>query len=263
MDLPHGRTANKHYSFGKKKDREKFEDCKNVSKEIATLTKASEPRRSSESGSSSEEQETQMKPSFKIHGFWPSLTSRPIDVDEPEHCVGFRGDYVAEKVSKIQDINYYWPSTIWKHKTDGNHLFWEHEYRKHGRCASVHPKIRNMTGYFEKTLEIVRKLDKLQKKMQDHFPWINDETFVNFKDFENFIRDNAFGKNVAVHYEYVLGGTECWLESISFCYDLKFRPLDCVKSPFPKFDQILLPKPSDIYIPSGKWKARYKKYSRS
>lgn len=226
-------------------DRDQFEECKKVSSEQI----------------SHEEQERQVRfPRFKIHGLWPSNSKSQSDTDKPKNCRGAKYDRLTvgavEKWSR-EDIDYYWPSIIWKHKTRGNHLFWEYEWNKHGRCAAIHPAIKNLAGYFEKTLNLTRVLDPIQRRLQDILSHLPPDVIGQFwiENFEKLFQgEGGFEKKVRVNYKVfeIRAGIyddkkvkRLWIESVSFCFNINFEPKDCYQGYIPK-QQLDLPNTSDI-----------------
>lgn len=83
---------------------------------------------------------------WTLHGLWPSrsgstASTYPCQCDE-------RG-FDKSAIASIQDqVTKYWPSF------KGDDGFWEHEWTKHGTCASDVSELKDELGFFKKTLDL-------------------------------------------------------------------------------------------------------------
>ena len=193
--------------------------------------------------------------SFTIHGLWPARGNRAEnDPNNPEFCHGEPYELDSNKLDghkdfeKIENIFKYWPSIIWSHQIYKEHLFWKHEWTRHGTCAAFLSAIKNRVGYFEKTLELYRNLEPTLKHIMSILTSFkspqNKETNVRFllSNVEAF-----YGYSIALNYEkFELSGkpVEFWVESINFCYDLSLQPKNCPPSSVPR--GVLLPNLDDV-----------------
>eukprot|EP00761_Pharyngomonas_kirbyi_P011435 gb/GECH01011460.1/.p1 GENE.gb/GECH01011460.1/~~gb/GECH01011460.1/.p1 ORF type:complete len:237 (+),score=47.00 gb/GECH01011460.1/:1-711(+) len=93
---------------------------------------------------------------FTIHGLWPN----DADGHYPSYCHGGSG-FDSNKLKPIMsNMERYWPS-LWS-SNDG---FWEHEWEKHGRCATQ--DFKSEEDYFYHGLKLHKDLDILNA-FQNH-----------------------------------------------------------------------------------------------
>lgn len=181
---------------------------------------------------------SQTRGMFTIHGLWPSKSVR--HGDEPRYCkdiIGFSGAFL----STLRNINEFWPSFIQTHEG-----FWKEEWLKHGTCAIHHRKVNTFQAYFTQALILAERIHgKIQEDLKREYlkEGIPDNplTYQNLLDFFKF----HHGNTVKIHYQVVpmRGGAakEAWVESVDFCFDLRFRERDCPPSYFKPRDVLFLP----------------------
>lgn len=89
---------------------------------------------------------------WTIHGFWPNNN----DGSYPYNCKGAE-PFNMKRLFPIQDaLTAFWPTL---YKTGSMESFWQHEYEKHGTCASSDALMGNELKYFNATLTLRRSLD--------------------------------------------------------------------------------------------------------
>lgn len=182
-------------------------------------------------------------PRFTIHGLWPS---NPIGSAWKPAVDCLKGVGYDEAVENIQNIDKYWPSFV-KDKED----FWHAEWKKHGTCATYHPAIGTCKLYFQKAIELAEKLDQqVQEGLKVELFSKSKSKYglnITYDNFVNFIQTH-YGYRVKINYQlfrvnfYGKPEDRAWVESIHFCYDLKFKPMDCYASPYTETLDIFLPK---------------------
>ncbi|XP_063163697.1 ribonuclease T2 [Candoia aspera] len=82
---------------------------------------------------------------WTIHGLWP---------DRAEECNKSWHFNVSELKDFMGDMREYWPDILHTNRTN----FWKHEWEKHGTCAAELETLNSQKKYFEKTLELYRKI---------------------------------------------------------------------------------------------------------
>lgn len=99
-------------------------------------------------------------PGWTIHGLWPSSNAGKKD---PFNCKG-APQFHYTKIEKLKDaLRKYWPDLL---NSKQEVSFWEHEYDKHGTCASTMDGFGRVEDYFRQTLNLLHKyspLDALNK----------------------------------------------------------------------------------------------------
>ena len=198
---------------------------------------------------------------FTIHGLWPSNTELALG-HGPRNCNPYqkneRGARVrigfSRKIRSIEEIRKYWPSFLGSEETRNpashNELlgFWEIQWNRHGVCAAkIDYIMRSCVQYFSKTVELARSLDGVQQELVAR--WLgygNEPTIEQLIDFfEN--KTGPYGYSVQINHEKKMEPKDKyvnknWLESISFCFDLKLRPTDCKITVHPYKHEVLLPE---------------------
>ncbi|CAH8431391.1 unnamed protein product [Heterobilharzia americana] len=93
---------------------------------------------------------------FNIHGLWPSVWPGK----QPTNCSA----YIPFDSSRLQAIRSQL-DTAWVNMKDYKDPtpFWEHEWYKHGQCATEDILIHNELGYFNTSLVLKEKIDLLNK----------------------------------------------------------------------------------------------------
>lgn len=89
----------------------------------------------------------------------------------------------------LKDLNTYWPSLA----SNNNNDFWNHEWKKHGTCVNFseaktnkkYTSIDDSIIYFEKSLEIYKKLDVENFLKQNSFFYTYNDLVKRFKFYFN------------------------------------------------------------------------------
>lgn len=96
---------------------------------------------------------------FTIHGLWPSN----YDGSYPQDCYTEAKPFNASQIqSLLPDLRAFW--TDYKAAEPS---FWEHEWNKHGTCASIIQSLKNELSYFGSTLKVLSILD-IPSKLAKH-----------------------------------------------------------------------------------------------
>ncbi|AEE09526.1 conserved hypothetical protein [Cotesia vestalis bracovirus] len=100
-----------------------------------------------------------IRPSWIIHGLWPTMFARSQDPMPGcrRYDITFnRYRFVNHKILGVLDN--IWDTLLAKGWSD-NKKFWEHEFYKHGSCASRSSVIKDDVDYFKRSLELHAQLD--------------------------------------------------------------------------------------------------------
>ncbi|KAH0554618.1 hypothetical protein KQX54_011916 [Cotesia glomerata] len=156
---------------------------------------------------------------WSIHGFWPSSKNNGR---VPFSCDLKKKFYDHEQILPIKDLlKENWLSLNGFSRS--NREFWEHEWIKHGTCASRLPAMKNVRLYFEKTLEIFYKANVYAKLTAGGF---RPRTVMTQKDMRDKI-SMILKQRVNIAIQYHPRTSEMWLSEIRLCYDLHFNAVDC------------------------------------
>ncbi|XP_070589941.1 ribonuclease T2 isoform X1 [Erythrolamprus reginae] len=83
---------------------------------------------------------------WTIHGLWP---------DKSAECNRSWHFNISELQDFMGDMKEYWPDILHINHTH----FWKHEWEKHGTCAAELEALNSQKKYFQKALELYRKID--------------------------------------------------------------------------------------------------------
>lgn len=86
-----------------------------------------------------------------IHGLWPSSDS---ESKGPENCNGSWPFDINNVMPLVPELKKYWPNLYPDTKANS---FWEHEWSKHGTCATSLPATSNELKYFGMGLKLHAK----------------------------------------------------------------------------------------------------------
>ncbi|CAH8824165.1 unnamed protein product [Trichobilharzia szidati] len=114
---------------------------------------------------------------FNIHGLWPSVWPGR----QPTNCSA----HPAFDIDKLSDLRGQLDSE-WVNLMDYQNPipFWEHEWYKHGQCATEDTLISDELGYFNTSLILKDKIDLLNMLNSYGIQPANDQLLGNRKEFE-------------------------------------------------------------------------------
>lgn len=104
-----------------------------------------------------------LKNMHTIHGLWPNYNFNPTNPNWDVHALTSSNCYGLDSHTLKEFLTQYWESDITTHT---NQAFWQHEYKKHGRCMpqpwfdlcnQKHSKI-NTEDYLRLTCILYRKI---------------------------------------------------------------------------------------------------------
>ncbi|XP_041971678.1 ribonuclease Oy-like [Aricia agestis] len=171
-------------------------------------------------------------PKWIIHGLWPSWSSGQEDPACKRSDIFFNENRFknAKVLTPLPgDNNLYsvlmntWYTILEKATKN----FWEHEFNKHGNCATRSSKIKDDVGYFQKTFDMYYKLNLGttfsnaryrpgdSKKLSEIITVVNDRLKAKVKvDYtkEYVKKDNTW---------------KAYLAEVSICLDYDLKPIDC------------------------------------
>lgn len=100
-----------------------------------------------------------IRPSWIIHGLWPTMFGRsqnPMPRCRRNDITFNTYRFVDHKILGVLDNIWY---TLLAKKWSDNKKFWEHEFYKHGSCASRSSVIKDGVDYFKRSLVLHAQLD--------------------------------------------------------------------------------------------------------
>ncbi|XP_062619623.1 ribonuclease Oy-like, partial [Saccostrea cucullata] len=90
---------------------------------------------------------------WEIHGLWPSFSSGGRSPEKCKISHKFRKEEIKGILSKLEK---YWPDQL---PGKNKYQFWEHEWEKHGRCATVVKATGSELKYFNRTIALRQQFD--------------------------------------------------------------------------------------------------------
>ncbi|KAH0552360.1 hypothetical protein KQX54_009021 [Cotesia glomerata] len=120
-----------------------------------------------------------LKNQWSIHGLWPSRIVRRA----PDFCNYTRKYNPAEIETLIPELEKKWTNVL--NRSDP-HSLWNHEWSKHGTCASAVDSLNTQFKYFNQTLKLFDKyniyLQCLAKMKLSFFKYERIELYYNRAD---------------------------------------------------------------------------------
>ncbi|XP_074107426.1 uncharacterized protein LOC141532806 [Cotesia typhae] len=164
-----------------------------------------------------------IRPSWVIHGLWPTMFARsqhPMPGCQRFDVTFNKYRFVNHKILGVLDN--VWDTALDKKWSD-NKKFWEHEFYKHGSCASRSSIIKDDVGYFKRSLELYAQLDigmTLSRR------GIKIGAITTLGNIINVI-ENKVGAKVKIDYVQNTQTGENYLSGLHICYDTLLRVMDC------------------------------------
>ena len=124
--------------------------------------------------------------------------------------------------------------------------FWEHEWFKHGTCASVIPSLDGELNYFSKPLDFRTKWNLYQALFQQGIAPSATKTFSH--DQFAAALNTVFGFDIEVYCAYSPDTQEHYVAEIRFCLDKSFQLIQCPKGRFAEVSSCPQ-KSADLYYP--------------
>uniref|UniRef100_A0A2A4J9C6 Uncharacterized protein n=1 Tax=Heliothis virescens TaxID=7102 RepID=A0A2A4J9C6_HELVI len=156
------------------------------------------------------------KDQWTVHGIWPSKVG--------QKGPGFCNDswaFEPEFVKLLeQDLDQVWTNT---YKETERYSFWEHEWERHGTCATALEHFATPHKYFSKAIEWHQKYF-LTDMLQAAGIHPDDDVEVTADNFINAVK-NRTGKDPMIVCEHFDGVQ--FLEEIRICFDKELNIIDC------------------------------------
>nr|CCQ19217.1 conserved hypothetical protein RNAseT2-like [Cotesia sesamiae Kitale bracovirus] len=164
-----------------------------------------------------------IRPSWVIHGLWPTMFAR--SQDPMPGCQRFdltfnTYRFVNHKILGVLDN--VWDTSLDK-EWSNNKKFWEHEFYKHGSCASRSSVIKDDVDYFKRSLELHAQLDIGMTLSRSG---IKVGAIMKLGNIINVI-ENKVGAKVKIDYVQNPQTGENYLAGLHICYDTLLRVMDC------------------------------------
>ncbi|XP_074113701.1 ribonuclease Oy-like [Cotesia typhae] len=163
-----------------------------------------------------------IKNEWSIHGLWPSRIARRA----PDFCNCTRKYNPAEIETIMPELEKKWINVL--NYSDSNFL-WNHEWSKHGTCASAVESLNTQFKYFNQTLKLFDEYNISLILSENEIEL--EGTYKQTEILEAFEKSlgKQIGINCIVHFEsdrvrkYFLG-------LIHLCFDKAFNLIDCIKN---------------------------------
>ncbi|XP_046545149.1 ribonuclease Oy-like [Haliotis rubra] len=155
---------------------------------------------------------------WTVHGLWPNSRSG----NEPSNCNSSWPFNYDDIKSLEANLTAQWPNLF----TDTpKNDFWEHEWEKHGTCATSLPATDNELHFFTTALQLNTKL-RLQQvlKVFDVIP--SKDTGYNATEVSNLL-EKYFGSAPVLRCTYQQATKRQFFLEIEICFDKSFKLMDC------------------------------------
>ncbi|CAD6243346.1 GSCOCT00013039001.2-RA-CDS [Cotesia congregata] len=164
-----------------------------------------------------------IRPAWFIHGLWPAMFERFQDPMPgcQRHDISFNYNrFVDHKI--LGPLENTWYTVLAKGWSD-NKKFWEHEFKKHGSCASRSSIIGDDVNYFKRTLELFNQLNIGTTLYENR---LRQGDTVNLKNIIYSIEDRI---GATIQYDLVMNDNthDLYLTELTICYDTNLRVMDC------------------------------------
>ncbi|CAD6242593.1 GSCOCG00009529001-RA-CDS [Cotesia congregata] len=163
-----------------------------------------------------------LKTQWSIHGLWPSRIARRA----PDFCNCTRKYNPAEIETLMPELEKKWTNVL---NQSDPHYLWNHEWSKHGTCASTVDSLNTQFKYFNQTLELFDKYNISSVLSKNEIEL--EGTYKQIEILEAFEKSlgKQIGNNCIVHY--VNDRTrKYFLSSVHLCFDKSFNLIDCIKN---------------------------------
>jgi ribonuclease T2 len=156
---------------------------------------------------------------FTIHGVWPEYSNGGW----PQYCAENLYES-ANKTLQTASLQGNWREKRvceWPSYEGGDSTFWEHEWSKHGTCAS--PLLGNRTSYFQNVIVMNEQYD-LNPVFQEVRLWPQrrgELTTFSASDAIGAVQQ-AYGVEPRLACEHSNELSEVWM-----CFALDLQPIDC------------------------------------
>ncbi|KAJ8721277.1 hypothetical protein PYW07_002052 [Mythimna separata] len=155
---------------------------------------------------------------WSVHGIWPR------DVEKkyyPEFCNNSWA-FDPEQIKSIEDeLEQVWPNI---HKETDRYSFWEHEWTKHGTCATGLQPFDSQFKYFSKGIEWSKKYPYIMDTLNSAGIFPDDTKKFKAEEFAAAVKART-KKDPMISCLPVDGVT--YLEEIHLCFDKQLNLIDC------------------------------------
>ncbi|CAD6230437.1 GSCOCG00006757001-RA-CDS [Cotesia congregata] len=153
---------------------------------------------------------------WSIHGLWPTM----IAGESPESCNCSTKFNHNETKTLTSELNAKWTNI---ERKEGEH-FWQHEYEKHGSCASSIEALNTQYKYFDQGLKLFEKYNISQILNNSS---INVGSSYREADIVEGFR-KQLGKQIIVRCKNDSKMKKYFLYSIQLCFDKSLSLTDCI-----------------------------------
>ncbi|CAD6243319.1 GSCOCT00014212001.2-RA-CDS [Cotesia congregata] len=154
---------------------------------------------------------------------WPTMFQR--EADPMPGCRRFdiflnKNRFVDHKILGALDNTWY---TILAKEWSENTKFWEHEFNKHGSCATRSSVIGDDVNYFKRTLELHRQLNI---GMTFSLGGLKTGATIKLRYIIDII-EKKVGATVKIDFVQNPYTGENYITELYICYDTHLRVMDC------------------------------------
>ncbi|XP_021363788.1 ribonuclease Oy-like [Mizuhopecten yessoensis] len=156
-----------------------------------------------------------------IHGLWPTKrgTRGPTSCNSHLHF-----DFNSIK-SLVPMMKVMWPNM---YADTSMESFWEHEWTKHGTCASTLPATGSESLYFQKALDIAGTYGASKLLAKENIVPSSSRTYT-LEEIETALT-HQIGVNAIVECTKDEKTGKMMLYEVEICFDKQFNPVDCYDS---------------------------------
>lgn len=157
--------------------------------------------------------------SWGIHGLWPSLK----DTRGPTNCNLSKPFDFSKLKPLLNELHQFWPNM---YADTNDSTFWQHEWEKHGRCATTLPATADEYMYFKQSLQLIKQFDaSILLKNKRILP--SNVTMYTLAQIQNALKKQLGNKNVVIECTKDLATGKDMLYEVEICMNKQFQPIDC------------------------------------
>ncbi|KAJ8721273.1 hypothetical protein PYW07_002048 [Mythimna separata] len=155
---------------------------------------------------------------WSVHGIWPRVVEKNY---YPEFCNNSWA-FDPEQIKSIEDeLEQVWPNI---YKGTSRYSFWEHEWTKHGTCATGLQPFDSQFKYFSKGIEWSKKYPYIMETLNAAGIFPDDAKKFSAEEFAAAVKART-KKDPMISCLAVDGVT--YLEEIHLCFDKQLNLIDC------------------------------------